>query len=90
MNKIFKFVKKPYNLRNTSTLHRKRTKTVYNGSETLSSLAPTICELIPNSLKEETSLAVFKNKIKKWTTNECPCRLCKKYIGRSDSSKTFY
>ena len=40
MNDIFQFVKKPYNLRNISILHRKRTKTVYNGLETLSSWAP--------------------------------------------------
>ena len=64
MSDIFQFVKKPYNLRNRSILQRKRTKTVYNGSETLSSLAPKIWVLLPNSLKEEMSLAVFKNKIK--------------------------
>ena len=42
---------------------------MHNDSETLSSIARKILELIPNSLKEETSLAVFKNKIKTQTTN---------------------
>ena len=36
---------------------------VYHGSETLSSLAPKIWQFIPNSLKKETTLEVFKNKI---------------------------
>ena len=59
---IFQFLNKPYNLRNTCILYRKKTKTAYNGGETLSSLAPKIWEFILNSLKEETSLTVFKNK----------------------------
>ena len=59
---IFQFLNKPYNLRNAYILCRKKTKTAYNGGETLSSLAPKIWELILNSLQEETSLAVFKNK----------------------------
>ena len=55
---------------------------VYHGSETLSSLAPKIWQFIPNSLKKETTLAVFKNKIMTCNQNhnQCPCRLCKKYI----------
>ena len=73
MNDIFQFVKKPYNLRNTSILDRKRTIMVYDGNEALSSLTPKIQKLLPNSLKGETSLAVFKNKIKTWTTNQCLC-----------------
>ena len=82
MKDIFQFIKKPYNLRNTSKLHRKRTKTVYYGSETLSSFGPKIWELISNSLKGETSLSVFKSKVKTLTTKECSFSLCDKYIGR--------
>ena len=32
-------------------------------------------------LKDETELSQFKTKIKTSTTSQCPCRLCKKYIG---------
>ena len=46
---------------------------VYDSNEALSSLTPKIQKLLPNSLKGETSLAVFKNKIKTWTTNQCLC-----------------
>ena len=60
-------------------LFRKRNRTVFYGTENLSSLAPRIWELIPQSLKGETELSQLKTKIKTWTT-KCPCRLCKKYI----------
>ena len=59
---IFQFLNKPYNLRNACIFYRKKTKTAHNGGENLSSLAPKIWELILNSLKEETLLAVFINK----------------------------
>jgi len=79
-DELFQFVEKPYNLRNNGSLKRKIDKTVNYGSESLSSLAPKIWELLPTSIKEETILSKFKAKIKTWTTDKCPCRLCKKYI----------
>ena len=36
--------------------------------------------IIPNELKEANSLKLFKSKIKLWTPNKCPCKLCKTYI----------
>ena len=78
---IFHFVNKPYNLRNNRILFRKRNRTGFYGTESLSSLAPRIWELIPQSLKDKTALSQFKTKIKIWTTSQCPYRLCKKYIG---------
>ena len=80
MEDVFQFVNKPYELRNNNVPQRKKDKTVHYGSESLSSLAPKIWEQIPKSLREETSFMCFKNKIKTWTTTQCPCRLCKKYI----------
>ena len=55
-------------------------KTVYNGKETVSYLGPKIWGLVPSELKEKQSIAAFKNEIKKWKPNDCPCRLCKSYI----------
>ena len=51
----------------------------YNGTETLSYLGPKIWKLVPRDIKESPSLSSFKSKIKYWTTNECPCRLCKEF-----------
>ena len=78
---IFHFVSKSYDLRNNRILLWKRNRTIFYRTESLSSLAPRIWELIPQSLQDEAELSQFKIKIKVWTTSQCPCRLCKKYIG---------
>ena len=62
-------------------LQRKKEKTIYFGSECISSLAPKIWELFPGPLKNEIGHNKFKLKIKFWVTDKCPCRLCKKYVG---------
>ena len=72
VNSLFEFTSKNYNLGNASILKRKRYFTVNYGSESLLSLGPKIWEI-----KVKTS--IFKNKI---TTDKCPCRLCKNYIGQ--------
>ena len=41
MKDIFHFVKKPYNMRNDSTLERRRNRTVYFGTESIYLLLPT-------------------------------------------------
>ena len=75
------FIQKPYNLRNDPEPKRRRNRTVYFGTESISSLAPKIWELIPSDIRSANSLGIFKEKIKFWTTDKCPCRLCKTYIG---------
>ena len=61
---IFQFVNKPYDLRNNRIMLRKRNRTIFYGTESLSSLAPRIWELILQSLKGKTELSQFKSKIK--------------------------
>ena len=80
MKQVFVFENRPYNLRNPSILKRKKDRTVFYGSESISSLAPKIWELIPTSIKNTQSLDVFKSNIKLWTTDKCQSRLCRKYI----------
>ena len=82
MNDIFHFVERPCNLRSDYILERKRDHTVYHGSESLSSLAPKLWDLLPNSIKNSASLKEFKTKINTWAFESCPCRICKKYVGR--------
>ena len=55
-------------------LHMKKDKTVYSGTESISSLAPKVWELLPRPLKTGS----FKQKIKTWVTDKCSCQLCKK------------
>ena len=54
---IFEFVDKPYDLRNNSISLTKRNRTVFYGTDSLSSLALKIWELIHQSLKDETELS---------------------------------
>ena len=42
---------------------------------------PRSLELIPSDIKNANSLRIFKEKIKFWTTDKCPCSLYKTYIG---------
>ena len=81
MKDTFHFIQKPYNLRNDPELQRRRNRTVYFGIESISSLTPRIWELIPSDIRSVNSVGIFKEKINFWTTDRCPCRLCKTYIG---------
>ena len=64
MKDIFHSVQKPYNLRNDSTLQRRRNRTVYFGTESISSLAPKIWEIVPCEIKNAKSLDIFLKKNK--------------------------
>ena len=81
MKDIFHFVQKPYSLRNDSTLQRQRNCTMYFGTESISSLAPKRWEIFTCEIKNAKSLDILKEKIKLWTRDKCPWRLCKRHIG---------
>ena len=50
------------------------------GQESLRFMGPNVWEMIPVTIKNANSLSIFKNKIKSWTPERCPCRLCKDYV----------
>ena len=81
MADIFHFVEKQYNLRNNSIIQRQADRTVYFGTESIYCFAPKLWELIPSEIKNAKSLNIFTEKIKSWTTDKCPCRLCTMYVG---------
>ena len=66
--------------RNLPFFKSRHVRTVFNGEESLSYLAPKIWELVPSELKDLDELEDFKKKIKHWRTTSCPCRNCKVYI----------
>ena len=55
-------------------------RTVYHGTESISKLGPKIWDIVPKEFKSLTSLNSFKKSLRKWTPNDCPCRLCKRYL----------
>ena len=69
-----------YNLRNNIHFITPQIRTVYHSSESISFLGPKIWNILPDRLKNATSLEAFKIQIKKWKPQNCPCRLCRVYV----------
>ena len=56
-------------------------KKVYIGENSLRSFGPIVWNtMLPKELKDCSSLVEFKNSIKSWIPNNCPCRLRKAYL----------
>ena len=55
-------------------------RTEHYGKESLSFLGPIIWSIIPHDIKTSTSLKDFNQKIRKWKSDKCPCKLCRTYI----------
>ena len=70
-----------YNLRNNSGFTTYNVNTMRYGVDTIHHLGPKIWNSLPLSIKAAHDLKEFKNLIKSWTPEACPCRLCKTYVG---------
>ena len=77
---IFRTTEQAYSLRRDTIFEGRRIQTQRYGIESLTYLGPKIWSQVPNEMKESASLAVFKNKIKKWRPKLCPCKLYKTYV----------
>ena len=86
MSEIFRKRNLPINsvangLRNPSEFYNfSNPKTVHYGTETLGVLGPKIWNILPNHIKNSSSLEVFKRTIKKWIPVNYPCRICRPYL----------
>ena len=69
-----------YNLRKGNTLVSTNIKTTSYGRDRISHLAPKIWDLIPEEIKNSTSLKNFKDKVKLSIPDRCPCKLCFVYV----------
>ena len=70
----------PYNLPHVSQFFRPLLKTVFHGTKSISYLGSVIWDILPFTHKELPNSEAFKNRIKKWKPENCPCRLCKTYV----------
>ena len=81
MNEVFNFQEnESYNLRSRIHLASRNMHTAHFETNTISSLAPKLWKLISDKIKHALTLTAFKAKIKSWTINNCPCRLCKIFV----------
>ena len=81
MKELFAFHKnETYNLRSGNHLAQENIRTTQYGIESVSNLEAKLWNLLPREIKNSSSLTVFKNKIRKWTPEKCPCKICQTYI----------
>ena len=67
--------------RSGDTFRRPNVDSVKKGDRSLRSFGPIVWnEMLPNKLKECKTLTEFKNSVKTWTPENCPCELCKTYV----------
>ena len=70
------------NSRLEKSFHRPSVNTVYKGEGSLRWFGPIVWDnMLPKSYKNISNLEEFEIEIKKWVPVNCPCRLCKEYIG---------
>ena len=75
LNEVFVPRQFNYELRVYNFLERRRVNSVRYGTESISSLAPKMWEILPKEIKDSDTLQIFKAKIKKKVPVECLCRL---------------
>ena len=81
MKEIFIFQKNENdNFKSGAHLMNRNIHTAHFGTDTITNLGPKIWKLVPDKIKNASSLLVFKSRIKTWTTDNCPCRLCKTFV----------
>ena len=81
MKEIFIHKSNEKGTRSGDTFVRPNVDTVYKGEQSLRCFGPIVWNsMLPEKLKSCKSLSEFKSRIKFWTPDNCPCKLCKTYI----------
>ena len=81
MNEVFNFQENERcNLSSGIHLASRNMHTEHFGTGAISSSGPKLLRLIPDKIKHASTLSGFTAKIKSWTINNCPCRLCKIFV----------
>ena len=81
MSELFHQKVNHYDLRNPYEFSIPNVNSVFHGQGSISYLGPLIWQLVPSKFKDLNTVSAFKAAIKKCKPNNCPCRLCKTYIG---------
>ena len=70
-----------YNIRHKLFFKIPRNEAVRNGFESISYLGPKIWEMLLSEMQQCQTLVEVKSKVTSWNPINCPCKLCKTYIG---------
>ena len=80
MKSIFPESKNPYNLRTNNPFQTYNVHSVYKGTETISFRGPKTWAIVPDEIKNCSSLTEFKQKINQWKPVGCTCVICRTYV----------
>ena len=81
MKEIFTHNPNSVGTRSGDTFVRPRVDSVKKGDRSLRSFGPIVWNtMLPEKLKQCSSLDEFKFSIKSWIPDKCKCELCKTYI----------
>ena len=81
MKEIFIFQENEnYSFRSGTHLTNRNIHTTHFGNDTITNLEPNIWKLVPDEIKNVSSLLVFKSRIKTWSTDNSPCSLSKTFV----------
>ena len=75
VSELFSYSNVNYNLRSGFQFHQPSANTVWNGQETIPYLGQKIWNMVPEEMKQKSSLLAFKREIKQWVPDNCPCRI---------------
>ena len=78
------------NTRSDRVFHRPNVNTVCYGENSFRYFGPVVWdEMLPRGFKSIETLEKFKLDIKKWAPTNCPCSLCREYVGGLGFVTTF-
>ena len=80
LNDIFKLRENMYNLPNFYIFQTENPRSLKYGLHAIPYHASQFWQQVPIYTREAASLALFKNCIKTWKCEDCPCRSCRIYI----------
>ena len=80
MNDIFKLRENMYNLGNFNIFQTENLRSLKYGLDTNPFRASQLWQKDPTDVRKVASLTIFKNRIKTWKREDCPCRSCKLFI----------
>ena len=67
-------------MRTSKYFLRPHVKTVHYGEKSLQNLGVRLWNQLPCNIQETDTLSKFKEFVKIWRPQKCPCDLCKSYI----------
>ena len=71
-----------FEIKEASHFKRENVKSTHYGIQSVRHLGPKMWNVVPQNIRESSSLNEFNSSIKFWKPDTCPCRLCKNYIAQ--------